>query len=175
MHRLNKGALIICRVLAVFNWIAMAASLLGLIAVWTGITAEQLPLLHNLGVTVGGMNLSLNPAENHILPGTQAIVFIGGAALSLARALMFHGVSAVLLTARETGTPFLPSVVKHLQQVGVLSIAQPLIVLVVGLLTANHLRTELDFTSVVIGLMVLCLSQYFSQGVRLQQDVDGMV
>ena len=175
MHRLNKGALIICRVLAVFNWIAMAASLLGLIAVWTGITAEQLPLLHNLGVTVGGMNLSLNPAENHILPGTQAIVFIGGAALSLARALMFHGVSAVLLTARETGTPFLPSVVKHLQQVGVLSIAQPLIVLVVGLLTANHLRTELDFTSAVIGLMVLCLSQYFAQGVLLQRDVDGMV
>lgn len=175
MRRLNKCVLIICRVLAAFSWLAMAASLLGLIALWAGLTAEQLPLLHNLSVTVGGVNLSLNPAENSILPGTQAIVFLGGAALSLARALMFHGVNAVLLTAHEAGTPFLPGVVKHLQQAGLLAIAQPVIVLITGLLTANHLRTELDFTSAVIGLMVLCLSQYFAQGVLLQRDVDGMV
>ena len=172
MNRMSKAVKILCRVLECFNWIAAAFSLLGLIAVLTGL---QLPLLDAFGVTLNGTTLSLNPAQNHLLPGTQAVVFIGGVLISLARAVMFHSVAGVLCFARDEGAPFHARTVQLLRRTGALAIAQPLLGLAVGLITANHLRTELDFSSLVIGLMVLCLAQFFARGAALQQDVDGML
>ena len=175
MPKLNRTVLLLCRMLALFNWLALAASLLGLTAVCTGLTDHQLPLLRHMSITVGGANLQLNPAANDVLPGMQAVMFIGGTMLSLARALMFHSVSGVLLTAYQEGTPFRLAVVGLLRRIGILAIVQPVIVLAVGLIASNHLRTEIDLSSAVIGLMVLCLAQYFAQGVRLQQDADSTV
>jgi len=34
---------------------------------------------------------------------------------------------------------------------------------------------SVNFSSVVMGLVVLCLSQYFAYGAQLQEDVDGLV
>lgn len=43
------------------------------------------------------------------------------------------------------------------------------------LLGVDNVELGVELDSVVIGLMVICLSQFFDYGTQLQQDVDGLL
>ena len=39
----------------------------------------------------------------------------------------------------------------------------------------DALEISVDLTGIVMGILVMCLSQFFAHGVKLENDVDGLV
>ena len=39
----------------------------------------------------------------------------------------------------------------------------------------DNVELSVEMDSVILGLMVICLSQFFDYGTQLQQDVDGLL
>ena len=79
-------------------------------------------------------------------------------------------------------TPFQPDIVRMIREIGIFSIAIPIVEIImsiVGSLVLGPLGAEFDFSvnlvSVFFGLVVLCLSQFFAYGVQLQKETDGLV
>lgn len=78
-------------------------------------------------------------------------------------------------------TPFQTANVKLLRQIGLYAIAIPLVeVLAYGslaILVGPGIFQEagISVEYVVLGIVVLCLSQFFAYGVELQSDVDGLL
>lgn len=78
-------------------------------------------------------------------------------------------------------TPFQPANVKLVRQIGLFAIGIPLVELIgfgsIALLVGPEVFVtygiHLEF--IILGIVVLCLSQFFTYGVELQTDVDGLL
>ena len=78
-------------------------------------------------------------------------------------------------------TPFQPANVKRVRQIALFAVGIPLVELIgfgcIALLVGPEVFVtygiHLEF--ILLGIVVLCLSQFFAYGVELQTDVDGLL
>ena len=79
----------------------------------------------------------------------------------------------------EGATPFQPAVVRMVRQIGWFALAIPAAELLMALVGWMALGAKAAITvrpqGISFGLIVLCLSQFFAYGVKLQRDEDGLV
>ena len=103
-------------------------------------------------------------------------------------ALIFRNLDIILHTISgryekaESTSPFQKDVVKRVKKIGILSIAIPVfsfaltaIVYVVSLINGTPVDVSVSLEGVVIGLVCLCLTQIFSYGAQLEEEVDGLL
>lgn len=104
---------------------------------------------------------------------------VGAAALFALMALVFRNLSQ-LVGRSETDTPFSQKNIVSLRRMGRCCIFVPL----VGLLMSTVIRlvmgpevceVSMDMSGLFMGLVVLCLTEYFAHGAKLEQEVDGLV
>ena len=112
-----------------------------------------------------------------------------------ARALLLFGIVSVLLLSlmamifrrlnriiknSEGTTPFQSDNVRMLGEVGLLSIAVPAVGFLMSIVTrlvlgADAAEISNHFSGFVIGIVVLCMTQFFARGIELEKDVDGLL
>ena len=66
------------------------------------------------------------------------------------------------------------------REIGIFLLAVPIVGLVMSVvarlaLSGIEVETSMDMHFIIVGLAVTCLSRYFSYGMELQNDVDGLV
>lgn len=66
------------------------------------------------------------------------------------------------------------------KEIGIFSIAMPVIGFVMSIITRLVCGVEVaeisvNFSGLMIGLVVLCLTQFFAHGVSLEEDVEGLL
>lgn len=113
-----------------------------------------------------------------ILIGVELAICVLGARIFCGVYLLFR--TAAGKTSFSLGpTPFQPANVKLLRQMGRMAIGIPLVEIlgygVAACLMGPGIFTKVYFSIgyLVLGVVVLCLSQFFAYGVELQTDVEG--
>ncbi len=184
MKALNKVILVTSKGLEIVHWLAaglMAAGLVCSVAArdWLGGVLQK-------GIEVGGNTLSTYGFEMSVVDARNTIhmtavmlFFISAIMILSLMAMVFRNVFLILKTA-QGHTPFQNDVVRMLREIGIFMISIPLIGLVMSgisrlVLGVESIESSVRFESFVIGILVLCLTQAFVYGIRLQKDVDGLL
>lgn len=180
MKNLTKFTLCLSKIMECLCW--LAGGLAGLAAVLFVVARDWLEdtLLFSMSLpegAAGGLALVLTDGY----PNVTSLVFsaLAGVALAALSAMIFHNIYRILKTA-EGKTPFQKEVPHLMKQIGIFLISTSGVNLVWSVImkfalgvAATELSIELD--SILMGMMVLCLSHFFDYGVSLQQDVDGLL
>ena len=104
---------------------------------------------------------------------------IGGIIILVLAAMIFRNLNLIIKKA-ENSTPFQQDNVRMLKEIGIFSMAMP----VVGLITSivcrlvmgvNEVEISVNLSGFFMGLIVLCLTQFFVHGIELEKDVDGLL
>ena len=183
-----KAGYVFIRVLEALHWFGAALCLFMAISMavkpdWFSSLLGYKPdgeLLHTQMVQygfMGGLNMAVASGTGFDT-GLQALMIAGDAVTSVLGALTFRRIGEVIRVC-QTGTPFQKPVVRKVRQIGWLVIAVPLVTVAAGLLSYvlfwPRYSFQIDVSGVITGVIVLALSQIFAYGVKLEDDVEGLL
>ncbi len=130
-------------------------------------------------ISAQGFSLVISNDQRQLLPGALQIFLIEAALSTGLMGMVFRNVNLVLRKSQDK-TPFQKDNVRMLREIGFFFISIAVVQLIfcgVAVLVLGPDRAEVSAgaANFVTGLLMLCLSQCFALGVRMQQDVDGLV
>lgn len=190
MKRLNKAVIIIAKICEIAHWVAA-----GILAVMIAVTAAgRMQFLKYLSdvdiaskeVSSNGFTIGLIDSTGKLIPGALILFFITILLVCILMAMIFRNVYLIFKTSEgetkfsQGKTPFQKDNIRMVREIGIFCIAIPVVELIVSViarivLPVGVVETSVEMTGVFMGLVVLCLSQFFAYGMELQEDVDGLV
>lgn len=177
MKKLNKAVTILAKIFEVCFWIAtalMAAIFL------TGIIApDKLRFLADSSdITIWGFSIAVIDAPLETTIKLITMIGLDGMLICPLNAMIFRNIY-LIFKASENKTPFQPGNVRMVREIGIFSIAGPVVDLIVCSVSQFFVgvlaETSVAMDGVFFGLVVLCLSQFFAYGMSLQEEVDGLL
>lgn len=185
MKGLNRFGKIITKILEIFHWVGaalMAAAVICSVAApaWVKYLVDfDAKECCGANLAVYGFEVNV-PVVNGSTDMLSFMLFgIGGIIILAVMAMVFRNLHLIFQKS-ENGTPFQKDNVRLLKEIGIFSIAVP----VIGLLMSTVIRLvtgvetaeiNMDMGGVFMGIIVLCLTQCFAHGVDLEKDVDGLL
>lgn len=186
---LNIVLSIISKIAEVVAWIGAGAGLISFIgtlvdkSIISEIISEDGSMLFGIGFDVNALT-----ATGDINYFAVTMYFIGISLALVLMALIFRNINIILRTmlgkykhAKST-SPFQKDVVRRVREIGIFSIAMPIIgfitttiIQIVSLIKDMPVEVSASFDGVIIGLVCLCLTQIFSYGAQLEEEVDGLL
>lgn len=187
MKNVNTLALAVSKVLEVLHWLGAASMAVLLICSFA--IRERVADLLAQGVASQGTSLETYGFELEVagtggsINMTGLILFSVAALIILSlMAMVFRNLYLILKAYKKSQwrDPFQKDIIRMLREIGIFAISVPIVGFVFGIISRLILgegSTEayLSVDGFVMGLLVLCLTQVFSQGAALQKDVDGLV
>ena len=184
MKGLNKAVKIIMKILEVFHWVG--AGLMAGVAICAGLNSDWLGRFIDVEGLKQGGELSVYGFEADVLTASGAIsmktlmLFAIGSILIFALVAMICRNIHLIVKRSESGSPFQEDNIRMIKEIGIFSIAIPvigfimstIIRLVVGVDTAE---TSVSMGGFVMGIIMFCLMQFFAYGAELEKDVDGLL
>lgn len=190
MKHIDTITLVTAKVLELLHWFAAACIAL----VFAGALAAREALCSFLERTMPALGGSLSAYGFEVAAGTDGTVnmtavtlFCAGAVAILSlMAMVFRNLYLILRTAKgqtwfsKGCTPFQPDIIRMLREIGIFSISVPLIglgtsVLIRLIAGVDSVETSVNLSGFAMGLLVLCLTQFFTYGATLEQEVDGLL
>lgn len=184
MKGIVKIARIGTKIIEIFHWVGvvlMAAATACALAkpMWVkyfvGIGVE-----HDMAeLNVYGYEI-LTPAENGNVDMKILFFFgIGGIMILSLVAMIFRNLYLVIKKAEET-TPFQVDNIRMMKEIGIFSIAIPIVGLVMTSLCrlifgVDTVETSVNTYGFTMGVIVLCLTEFFAYGAELEKDVEGLL
>lgn len=190
MKVLNRFAVILSKVMEVLHWLAavsMVVLLVGSLAFRKPLEALLSENIRLFGGTLSTCGFEIAVADGDTVNMTAVTLFAAAGILLLPlMAMVFRNVYLILRTVQgqtwfsEGSTPFQTNVTRMLREIGIFSIAVPVVGLVMsavarGVIGYETAEISVSLNTLVMGLLILCLSQAFAYGAELQQDVDGLL
>lgn len=185
---LNITLSVISKIAEIASWIAVVAGLICFAASFDKEFAKE--IIADDGALLTGLGFDINAIGttgdiNHF---AITMYFVGIVAVFVLVALIFRNLDIILhiISGRykkaESTSPFQKEVVSRIKKIGILSIAMPVvgyiittIVFFVSLINGNPVDVSVSIDGVIIGLVCLCLTQIFSYGAKLEEEVDGLL
>lgn len=184
MKNIDKVAKVITRVVEIFHWVG--AALMAAAAVSAIVAPEYLGYFVGLDIGQFGTELSVYgfevmiPVHNGMLDMSVFAAFAFGSVIILMfMAMIFRNLHLIFKLSEGT-TPFQKDNVRMVREIGIFSIAIPIIGLIMGTVCRIMIGVETAEISVgiqglVMGIVVLCLSRFFAHGMELENDVEGLL
>lgn len=185
MKKLNNVVKILAKVCEVFLWIGTAV-MIGLFVASLAMPDKLAPLLESGSLTVSGFDMEVLDAQGKAIPKAVTMITLAGMLIMPLSAMICRNINLIFKTAEgatsfsKGTTPFQPDNVRMVREIGIFSIAIPVVELIVSTIArivigAEIVEASINLNAVFFGLVILCLSQYFSYGVSLQEEVDGLL
>lgn len=94
-------------------------------------------------------------------------------------AMVFRNLNLIIKKA-EDSTPFQADIIRMLKEIGIFAIAIPFVGLTLTGISklvfgANAPETSVNLYGFSMGLIVLCLTQFFIYGAEIEKDIDGLL
>lgn len=181
---IDKLTMTICKICEIGHWVGMV--ILALAGICSVTFSQYLNKFISYDVTDGKVDLSaygfeiIAPYSDGKIETRYFIIFVIAAVLIFTLiAMIFRNMYLILKKSQNT-TPFQKDNIRMLREIGIFSIAIPLIgytmawiaKLVIGI---DAVECSVDSFGTIIGLAVLCLTQFFAHGAELEKDVEGLV
>ncbi|MCH5210874.1 MAG: DUF2975 domain-containing protein [Oscillospiraceae bacterium] len=184
MKNLNKVVKIVAKVFEIAHWVC--ACIMVVMAICSSQVAERLSLFFNMSnperigeASVYGFEVDLVNSAGGVNKTSLLLFAIGAVIIYALVAMIFRNIYLIIKRS-ESETPFNKDNIRMTREIGIFSIAIP----VIGLIMSTILRlvvgvdaveTSVNLSGVIIGIMVLCLTQFFAYGAQLEKDVDGLL
>ena len=185
MKGINKTGCIITKILEVFHWVAvaliLAATVCSVVAPqhidkFVGIDAKE---CCGAQLEVYGFEIQAAVTDGIVDMKTFCVFGIGAVIILALMAMVFRNMYLIFKKS-ETETPFNKDNIRMLREIGVFSIAVPVIGLVMSIVARIVIGTQaaeisVNQSGIFMGIIVLCLTQFFIYGAQLEKDMDGLV
>ena len=185
MKNINKLGKIITKILEVFHWVAVM--LMAAATVCSVAASDQVRYFVGFDAKdCCGANLEVYGFEVNapVVDGnTDMISFlmfgIGAVIILAVMAMIFRNLH-LIFKGSESATPFQKDNIRMMREIGIFAIAVPvigfimsiIIRLVTGVETAE---ISINTAGIFMGIIILCLTQFFVHGAELEKDVDGLL
>ncbi len=188
MKSVNRAAIILTKILEVLHWFTAAVMAVVLIA--SAASANWLEEILQKGSGTLGDTLTTYGFEMNVVYSdgkinmTAILLFSICAVIILSlMAMVFRNVNLILKTTlgktkfSKGQTPFQKDNTRMVREIGIFFISVPVIsfvmsVIVRAVLGVDNAEISVDFQNLIIGIIVLCLSQSFAYGNELQDQAD---
>ena len=185
MKGISKLAKIITKILEVFHWVG--AGLMVVATVCSVIATEKIGYFVGLDIkeccgtnqVVYGFEVNASYVDGSIDMTTFLLFGIGAVIILILMAMVFRNVHLIFKKS-ENGTPFQKDNIRMLKEIGIFSITVPVIGLVMSVIIrlvigVDAVEININQSGLFMGIIVLCLTQYFIYGAELEKDVDGLL
>ena len=185
MKRINKLGKIITKILEVFHWVGavlmVAATVCSVVApnwvkYFVGFDAKE---CCGANLEVYGFEVNA-PVVNGNTDMTSFMLFgIGAVIILTVMAMVFRNLHLIFKKS-ENGTPFQKDNIRMMKEIGIFAIAVPVIGFIMSIIVrlvtgVETAEISIDMGGIFMGIIVLCLTQYFVHGADLEKDVDGLL
>ena len=185
MKGLNELGKIITKILEVFHWVGAALLLAATICsvaapnwvkYFVGFDAKD---CCGANLEVYGFEVNA-PVVNGNTDMTFFMLFgIGGIIILAVMAMVFRNLHLIFKKS-ENATPFQKDNIRMMKEIGIFSIAVPVIGFIMSIIVrlvtgVETAEISIDMGGIFMGIIVLCLTQYFVHGADLEKDVDGLL
>ena len=189
MNKLNKVVTVIAKVAEIAFWVLCGLLLIVMVAALIG-RSTWIEFFHEFvevqTLVVNGFEIDFIQLESLFTVRAIVLITIAGILGFVLDAMIFRNIYLIFRTAAgktsfsKGETPFQPDIIRMVREIGYFSIAIPVVQIFMSILArivirSEFLETSVSLTGVVMGLVVLALSQFFAYGAQLQSDVDGLV
>jgi hypothetical protein len=185
MKGMNKLGKTVTKILEVFHWVGAAL----MVAATVCSVAAPDWLKYFVGydskdccgatVNVYGFEVTAPVADGAMDMKAFLLFGIGATIILALMAMVFRNLHLIFKKSENT-TPFQKDNVRMMREIGIFSCAVPFI----GLFMSAIFRLvngggageiSMSLSGLWIGIIMLCMSQFFAHGVALEEDVDGLV
>ena len=185
MKDLNKLGTVITRILEVFHWVG--AALMAAATVCSSVAPAWVKYFVGFdakdccGANLEVYGFEVNaPVVNGETDMVSFMLFGIGAVIILAMMAMVFRNLHLIFKKSENATPFHEDTIRKMREIGVFAIAVPVIGLIMSviirlLIGVEAVETSIDMSGLFMGIIVLCLTQFFVHGAELEEDVDGLL
>ena len=181
-----KAGYVLARILEAVMWVAAAATALSFLM---GVAApDAVAEMFGPGVADRKLTMTMVPGalgrmditgpDGELVMGSYMLYTAAGTVELALTALVFRRIWQIIKLSWAS-TPFQRPVVDKVKQIGWLFIASPLVTMAVGLVNFlirwPNISVKVDVSDIITGVIVLALSQVFAYGVKLEDDVEGLL
>ncbi len=185
MKGIVKTGKIVTKIIEVFHWVGvvlmLAATVCSLAApkwvkYFVGISGKE---CCGAELDVYGFEI-VAPMKNGNIDMKILFLFGIGATIILFLMAMIYRNLHLIIKKSEGTTPFQADNVRMLKEIGIFSISIPVIGLIMTIvcrlvLGVDAVETSVNVYGFFMGIIVLCLTQFFIFGMELEKDVDGLL
>ena len=185
MKGLNKLGKVITKILEVFHWVG--AALMAAATVCSSVAPAWVKYFVGFdakdccGANLEVYGFEVNaPVVNGETDMVSFMLFGIGAVIILAMMAMVFRNLHLIFKKSENATPFHEDAIRKMREIGVFAIAVPVIGLIMSVIIrlvigVEAVETSIDMSGLFMGIIVLCLTQFFVHGAELEEDVDGLL
>ena len=185
MKSINKIGTVITKIMEVFHWVGTALMLAATIC---SVAAPQWvdKFVGLDGKECCGANLEVYgfevnaPFANGKVDMKYLLLFgIGAVLILFVMAMIFRNLYLIFKNY-EKESVFKKDNIRLMKEIGIFAIAVPVIGLIMSgiirlILGAEAVEISIDMGGIFMGIIILCLTQFFVHGARLEKDVDGLL
>ena len=184
MKKVNKFVKVISKILEIVHWVAagirVAAAICSAVgSQWLGHFVDLNGLENESMISVYGFEADIANAAGEVNMTTMLLFSIGAVIIFILVAMIFRNIHLIVKRS-ENGSPFQDDNIRMLREIGIFSIAIPVVGFIMSVIIrlvvgVDMVETSVRFDGCVMGLIVLCLTQFFIYGAELEKDVDGLL
>lgn len=191
MKGINKIIMVISKVLEILHWVGsllMAAVLVCSISAKDWLANQISDAVVKAGDTIStyGFELKVVGLDNNVNMTAIMLFSITAVIVLGLTAMVWRNIYLILKTAKgktwfsNGKTPFQKDVIRMVREIGIFYILIPVIGLIMSIISRIVLGVDVteaavDMGDIVTGILVLCLTQIFSYGAELEEDVNGLL
>lgn len=185
MKGIVKIAKIVTRMIEILHWVGVALMFAATVCAiaapewvrnFVGSTAKE---CCGAELNVYGFEM-IAPVNNGSVDMKAVFLFGIGAILILSlMAMVFRNLHLIIKKA-EGSTPFQADNIRMFKEIGIFSISIPIVGLIMSIvcrlvLGVDAVETSVNVYGFSMGIIVLCLTQFFIYGTKLEKDVEGLL
>lgn len=177
-------AKVITKISEVFHWVGvvlmLAATICSQLApswvkYFVGITTRD----YGTELNVYGFEVIAPLKDGGVDMGALCLFGIGAVIILTLMAMVFRNIHLMIKKA-EGSTPFQADNIRMLKEIGIFSFSVPIVGLMMSIIFrlvfgVDAVETSVNLYGFSMGIIVLCLTQYFIYGAELEKDVDGLL
>lgn len=141
--------------------------------------------LDSAEMNVLGFGVQIADASDVAMKFPMVVLFAISIPVSLNVVMIFRNIYLIYRTAEgktkfsKGNTPFQKDVVRMVREIGIFSIGIPVFQfigsLIIKLFSHGAIETNVIITSLIFGIVIVNISEFFSYGVKLEEEVEGLV
>lgn len=183
MKNVMKATKIVAKILEVIHWVA--AGVMALTAVCSFAAPQWLTFVLDPGadrpgvVNVYGFETTITDAAGNLSMTALLLTAIGAVLIYCCMAMIFRNIFLIIRRS-ETGSPFQKDNIRMVREIGIFSIAIPVVGLIFSVITrlvmgSHDIEMMVKLDGLVTGIIVLSLTQFFAYGAQLEKEMDGLL
>ena len=142
--------------------------------------------IDNGTIATNGFQIMIVAPNGEPIVGAVRIFTFAGIFTMLCMTMIFRNIYLIIKTCegrtwfKKRKTPFQKDVVRMVREIGIFSIMIPMTGLVLSLVArltigADFCETSVQIVGIAMGIAMICFSRIFAYGIKLEEEVEGLI